>query len=68
MRETPIERVERALRDKEITLEQFHTAMDEAEREVEKEERPMNIVFWVLLGVAIAYFAIHIVVAYMRHH
>lgn len=62
MKETPVERVERALRDKEITLGQLGDAIDE----VEREERPLNMVFWVVIGAAVAYFAGHIVAAYIR--
>ncbi len=62
MKETPVQRILRALEGKEVTLEQINAAMDE----VEEEERPMNMVFWVVIGVAVAYFAGHIVAAYLR--
>lgn len=66
MKETPTQRILRALEGKEITLEQINDAMDEVEKETKKEERPMNLVFWVVISATVLYIAGHIIASHLR--
>jgi len=64
-------RIERALRDGEITEDQLQRAMDEVDDEVDKETREQKdkdekMLLLIVIGATVVCIAIHIVVAYVR--
>ena len=60
-------RIERALRDGEITEDQLQRAMDEVDKETrEQKDKDEKMLLLIVIGAITVYIAIHIAVAYVR--